>query len=115
MNTDQIPRMAMDIVAQVYIQNHLETGLLQQEFNFWCQRQFELLDPCDTARITVSLTEMALLQVPSFASPQLGHVVTLIFEEIGVPVEDYKRAELFLRVSETGLIVELCQVKPTIH
>lgn len=112
---DQIPRLAMDIGAHVYIQNHMDNELLTQEFNAWCQKNFERYDPCDTARLTVSLTQMAMVDIPGWAFPQLGHVVTMIFEQPGVKVQDYKRAELFLRVSETGRIVELCQCKPTIH
>lgn len=112
---DQLPRMAMDIRAHMYIQHHLDNDLLVEEFNHWCRKQMTRFDPCDILRMTVSLTTMAMVDIPGFTCSQMGHVVSLIFEEPGLPVEEYKRAELFLRVSETGQIVELCQCKPTIH
>lgn len=114
--TDQLPRLAMDAMAQMYVQDHIDQALLFQQFNAWCRKQYFKQDDCDIAEaVTVSITARGWLEVPGYANPQYGHLFTMTFEEASVPPEEYKKSQLFLRTSETGKIVELCQFQPTLH
>jgi hypothetical protein len=116
MDVDRLSRIAMNGFAHVYIENNVEEELLLQKFHAWCRKQFAIYDACDLAEgVTVSLTERAWLEVPGYTLKQYGHVFTMLFEDPLLKPEEYKRAQLFLRTSESGKIVELLQFQPTLH
>ena len=116
MQTDHLQRIAMNAMAHVYVENNVEEAALLWQFHAWCRKQFAVFDACDLAEaVTVSLTERAWLQVPGYTNKQYGHVFSMIFEDPLLKPEQYKKAELFMRVSECGKIVELLQFQPTMH
>lgn len=116
MNTEHLQRIAMNALAHVYIENNIEEAALLWQFHAWCRRQFAKFDACDTAEmVNLSLTERAWLDVPGYSNKQYGHVFTMTFEEPTLKPEQYKSAQLFMRASECGKIVELLQFQPTMH
>ena len=111
----KVPRIAGGIFAYTYLFNNAETELLGEKINGWYHQQLFQHDPCHTAEIAISLTEATNLEVPGFAGPQYGHVLIMVFgDEVDGRVKTHV-SELFLRVSERGVIVEICPFRPTVH
>lgn len=112
----KIKRLAYDYYAYSYAHNLAETDLVGGQINAWYLEQLYRHDPCMSAEIAISLTEATNLEVPGYMSPQYGHVLIMVFceEEEDGRVKSHV-SELFLRVSETGKIVEVFPFRASVH
>jgi hypothetical protein len=110
-----VKRIALDYIARMYVANNADTSLLDERFQLWYEKQLFKYDPCNMADISVSLTAAMQFEIPGHMTPQYGHVFIVTFEETEKGVTKLQTAEIFLRVSESGRIVEMCQFRPTVH
>lgn len=111
----RVKRIAYDFVARIYVANNVESELLDDAFGAWYYKQLQRYDPCDLAEVSVALTEARRFEVPGFVTPQYGHVFIVTFDNYEERPVTTHVAEVFLRLSETGKIVELLPFRQTIH
>lgn len=113
--TDKMQVLAMHLAAHNYIERHTERQEILSALRVWGQQALQKHDPTDELSMGVILMTATNVSIANTSNPQFGHIFSLVFEDEKIPKEKWKHEDIFLRVSETGQIVELCQLHPTLH